>query len=191
VSEPTPVTSPAGVTPAAPDARRRWIVFGGLALLVVVADQISKLWVDAGFAQAWAHGAVSGLAAPTPVIGDFVRIAKSYNSGGLFGLIPASAPILALASIVVIVLLVYTHARAGLGGSMLTTIALGLLLGGALGNLVDRIRLGTVIDWVDMGIGDLRWFTWNIADAAISLSIVALVLASLLPARPDPAEAGR
>jgi signal peptidase II len=76
-------------------------------------------------------------------------------------------------------------------GSMLTTLAFGLLLGGALGNLIDRIRLGAVIDWADMGIGDLRWYTFNVADAAISLSIVTLLLAAFLQSRPAPAGAGR
>jgi signal peptidase II len=176
-------------------SRRHWLVFAGLALLIVVADQASKLWVDAGFPNAWSHQALPGLAAPTPILGDFLRIAKSYNSGGLFGLFNAGAPILAVASIVVIGLLVYVEGRniAGRmeGGSMLTTLAFGFLLGGALGNLIDRIRVGFVIDWADMGIGDLRWYTFNVADAAISLSIVTLLLAAFLQSRPAPAEAGR
>ena len=181
-------------SPTPTDIRRRWFVFGGLAILVVVSDQLTKLWVDAGFARASVHGAGAGLAAPSPILGDFVRIAKSYNDGGLFGLFGAAAPVLAVASVAVFALLVYTQWRTGSEGTILTTIALGLLLGGALGNFVDRIRLGFVIDWVDMGIGDLRWYTFNIADAAISLSIVGLVLAALLPQRParrEPIEAGR
>ncbi|MGH2407508.1 MAG: signal peptidase II [Candidatus Limnocylindrales bacterium] len=178
----------------AADMRRRWLVFGGLAVLVVIADQISKLWVDANFALASARGSGAGLTAPSPILGDFVRVAKSYNDGGLFGLFGTAAPVLAVASVVVIALLVYTQWRTGSEGTILSTIALGLLLGGALGNFFDRIRLGFVIDWVDTGIGDLRWYTFNVADAAISLSIIGLVLAAFLPARPaahEPAEAGR
>ena len=174
--------------------RRRWFVFGGLAILIVVGDQLTKLWVDAGFARASAHGAGAGLAAPTPILGEFVRIAKSYNDGGLFGLFGAAAPVLALASVAVIGVLIYTQWKTGSEATILTTTALGLLLGGALGNFVDRIRLGFVIDWVDMGIGDLRWYTFNVADAAISLSIIGLVLAAFLPQRPPrskPVEAGR
>jgi signal peptidase II len=184
----------AAATPSTTATRGRWLIFGGLAALVVVADQLTKWWVDAGFARASTHGALPGLAAPTPILGDFVRIAKSYNDGGLFGLFGAGAPILAVASVAVIALLVYTQWRTGGSESILTTIALGLLLGGALGNFSDRIRLGFVIDWVDMGIGDLRWYTFNVADAAISLSIVGLVLAAFLPQRlqhREPAEAGR
>ena len=74
--------------------------------------------------------------------------------------------------------------------SWLTTVALGLLLGGAIGNLIDRIRFGYVIDWVDMGIGSWRFYTFNVADSAISIAIV-LLLAAAIFGRPPAAEAGR
>jgi signal peptidase II len=60
------------------------------------------------------------------------------------------------------------------------TVALGLLLGGAIGNLLDRLRFGHVVDFVDMGIGSTRWYTWNVADAAISIAIVLLLAHGLL-----------
>lgn len=176
----------------APVGRRpHWALFGGLAVGVVLADQATKLWVDGAFPLASIHGPVPGLAAPTQVLGDLVRIAKSYNDGGLFGLFDAGAPLLALASLGVIGLLVYMQARAGSAGSVLSTITLGLLLGGALGNLIDRIRLGSVIDFVDMGVGDLRWYTYNVADAAISLAIVGLLLTALGPRRPRADDGAR
>jgi signal peptidase II len=84
-----------------------------------------------------------------------------------------------LVSIAVIGLIVLYHAR--VGRSLYLSIALGLLLGGALGNMTDRLRLGYVVDFVDMGIGDFRWYTFNVADAAISTSIVMLIGAALIP----------
>ena len=173
-----------------PAAVRRWIVFFGLAIGVVVLDQASKAVVDGAFALASAHGPAPGLAEPTPIVADLVRIAKSYNDGGLFGLFDATAPILALASLVVIGILVVVQARSGPRASWLTTIALGLLLGGAIGNLIDRIRYGYVIDWVDMGIGSWRFYTFNVADSAISIAIV-LLLASAIFGRSSADEAGR
>ena len=62
--------------------------------------------------------------------------------------------------------------------------ALGLLLGGALGNMVDRFRLGYVIDWVDIGIGDLRFYTFNVADSAIMPVAILLLLGDGVHARP-------
>ena len=160
------------------DARRRWLVFIGLAVVVFIADQASKLWVDANFQQASVH-ALPGQPQPTPLIAGFVRIAKSYNTGGIFGLFGNSAVVLAIASTVVIALIFIYQWREGTRGSWLLTIALGLLLGGALGNFVDRIRYEHVIDFVDMGIGDWRWYTFNVADSAISLALLALIVLSV------------
>ena len=85
----------------------------------------------------------------------------------------------ALVSLVVVALIVVYHARGGRNAYL--SITLGLLLGGALGNLTDRIRLGYVVDFVDAGIGDLRWYTFNVADAAISFAILLLLAASIWP----------
>jgi signal peptidase II len=189
-----PLEEGAGTLEDSPGVRaggiRRWIVFFGLAIGVVVLDQTSKAVIDAVFALASAHGQVPGLAEPTPVVGDWLRIAKSYNDGGLFGLFDAAAPILALASLFVIGILVVVQARGGPRASWLTTIALGLLLGGAIGNLIDRIRYGYVIDWVDMGIGSWRFYTYNVADSAISIAIVLLLAAAVFGRQPAD-EAGR
>ena len=173
----TAVTGQAGST-AHRSGFASWPVFGGLAALVLVTDQLTKAWVDASFALASPFAAPGSPAAPTPILGDLVRIAKSYNDGGIFGLAGDSAPVLAAASLVVIGIIVVVQARQGRGDPLLT-VALGLLLGGALGNLVDRIRHGHVVDFVDMGVGDTRWYTWNIADAAISVAIVLLLVHGL------------
>jgi signal peptidase II len=166
-------------------ARPRWAIFGALAGGIVVADQVTKRWVDANFQLAYLGSAIRGLAPPTPVLGDLVRIAKSYNDGGLFGLFGTAAPVLAVASLVVIAVIVWFERRAAAAGPLLMTITLGLLLGGALGNLLDRLRLGYVIDFVDMGLGSTRWFTFNVADAAVSLAIVGLLALAVLGDRPD------
>jgi signal peptidase II len=183
---PEPTSTPTSRT----GAIARWLVFGGLALGVVVADQTSKAFIDAAFELAWLQAPVAGLAPPTEILGDLVRIGKSYNDGGLFGLFDAAAPILAIASLGVIGVLVVVQARSGPRASWLTTVALGLLLGGAIGNLLDRIRHGYVIDWVDMGIGSWRFYTFNVADSAISIAIVLLLLSAVI-GRSDAAEDGR
>lgn len=161
--------------------RRRFALFSALALVVVVIDQVTKSWVDGAFKLAWSRSPTPGLADPTPVLGDLVRIAKSYNEGGLFGLFDAAAPVLAAASVVVVGLLIYIQVRGGGTGSWASSVAFGLLLGGAVGNLLDRMRLGFVVDFVDMGIGEVRWFAFNVADAAISLAIVALFVTAFWP----------
>jgi signal peptidase II len=158
----------------------RWAIFAALAGGIVVADQITKRWVDANFQLAYLGSPIPGLAAPTPILGDLVRIAKSYNDGGLFGLFGTAAPVLAVASLAVIAVIVWFERRAAAVGPLLMTITLGLLLGGAVGNLLDRLRLGYVIDFVDAGLGSMRWFTFNVADAGVSLAILGLLAMALL-----------
>jgi signal peptidase II len=163
-------------------ARGRWLLFAVVATVVVIADQVSKLWIDANFLTAPVHPA-PGFPQPTPVLGDFVRIAKAYNTGGIFGLFGNTATILALSSTVVIGLIVVYQWREGTRNAWPLSLALGLLLGGAVGNFIDRVRLGAVIDFVDMGIGSWRFYTFNVADSAISTSLLLFILIGLFGER--------
>ena len=134
-----------------------------------MADQAAKAWLV-------------GFLAPgqsVEVAGDWLRLVHSQNNGGLFGLFSGQAPIFAVASMAVIGLILLYHARSG--RSPLLSVALGLLLGGAIGNLLDRLTRGHVVDFVDAGIGDLRWYTFNLADTGISAAIVLLIVLSIWP----------
>ena len=162
--------------------KKRWLLFASVAIVVVIADQLSKLWIDGSFPIASVH-ALPGQPQPTPVLGEFVRIAKNYNSGGIFGLFGNTAAILALTSTVVIGLIVVYQWREGTRSAWPLSLALGLLFGGAIGNFIDRVRLGAVIDFVDMGIGSWRFYTFNVADSAISTSLLLLILMGLFGER--------
>jgi signal peptidase II len=146
-----------------------WGVFLGIAVVVVVLDQLTKAWLVANV----------GLGEVREVVGDSVRLVHHQNTGALFGLFRDQAILFGLLSIVVIGLIVGYHARSGRSRYM--SIALGFLLGGAIGNLVDRLRLGYVVDFVDIGVGTLRFYTFNVADSAISTAIVLLVAVAFLP----------
>ena len=149
--------------------RAHWTVFGGLAVAIVVVDQLTKAWLQANFAP----GQVA------EVLGDTVRLVFGQNTGALFGLFRDQALLFALASLGVVGLIVVYHGRAA--RSLYLSISLGFLLGGAVGNLIDRIRLGYVVDFVDVGIGNLRFYTFNVADAAISTAIVLLLAVAVVP----------
>jgi len=151
---------------------RHRAAFFGLAAAIIVADQLSKAWIVASFT----------FGEPVEVLGAWVRIWYVANTGALFGLFRDQAAIFAALSIAVIALIIWYHGRAVAGSGVLATLALGLLLGGAVGNFIDRIRLGHVVDFVDMGIPDgWRFYTWNVADAAISTSILLLLLMAIVP----------
>jgi signal peptidase II len=100
----------------------------------------------------------------------------------VFGLFGDSAAVLGVASIGVIGIILWVEATSGVRSPLLT-VALGLLIGGAVGNLVDRLRFGHVIDWVDTGVGSLRFYTFNVADSAISIAVALLLTMSLLGPR--------
>lgn len=151
-----------------------WRLFVALALAVFAADQVVKSWIVANLT----------VGRPVEVVGDYVRLNLSHNTGALFGLFREQAPIFAVFSVVVIGLIVWYQAR--VGRSLLATLALGLLLGGAFGNLADRLQYGYVVDFVDAGIGTLRWYTFNVADAAISCSILLLLVLAFRPEERPP-----
>ena len=175
---PAPASPPAG-SASRPPPTRHWLVFAGLTAAIVAVDQAAKAWITGNLS----------LGEIVPVVGDLLRITYSANNGAIFGLFRDQALLFALVSIVVLGLIVWFESRAG--SSLLITIALGLLLGGAIGNLIDRLRLGYVVDWVDMGIGDWRFYTYNVADAAISTALFLLILSAVLPLwRPAAATRG-
>jgi signal peptidase II len=154
--------------------RALWPQFAILAGAIVVVDQVTKSVLV---------GAL-GPGESTSVVGDLVRFVHARNTGGLFGLFRDGAPVFAIASLGVIALIAWYHGRSGRSPYM--TLTLGLLLGGAIGNLLDRLRFGYVVDWVDTGIGGLRWYTFNVADAAISGALLLLILLALRPALGEP-----
>jgi signal peptidase II len=167
------------VTGVAVRARPRWALFLGIALAVVVVDQLTKAWLVGQLAPGESIA----------VVGDLIRLTFVQNSGALFGLFRDSALIFGVFSIGVIAAIAWYHASAG--RSTLLSIALGLLLGGAIGNLLDRLRLGYVVDFVDVGLGTLRFYTFNVADAAISCALLLLIVSAFLPmVRPSPAPGG-
>lgn len=151
--------------------RARWPIFAGLAVAVLVADQLTKAWLVSFLAPGQR----------TEVVGSYVRLVHSQNTGALFGLFRDQAILFAFVSIGVVGMIIWFHGNAGRNTHL--SIALGLLLGGALGNMTDRFRYGYVVDFVDLGVGDLRWYTFNVADAAISCAILLLLLSAVLPDR--------
>ncbi len=149
--------------------RPHWGPFVGLVTLIVVLDQVTKAWIV---------GQLSG-GRVIVFLDGAVRLIYSENSGALFGMFQGQVVVFALLSLGVIALIVTFHARSGRNPYM--TLTLGLLLGGAIGNAVDRFRLGYVVDFVDGGLGSARFFTFNLADACISGAIVLLFAMAFRP----------
>lgn len=116
---------------------------------------------------------------PAPIVGDWLRIDFIHNSGGLFGMFQGGAPVLALVTVAIVAVLVALEVSSG-WRSWLVTLTLALLLGGAIGNFIDRIRFGYVIDFADIGIGTWRFYIFNIADSAVTISVLLMLALWLL-----------
>jgi signal peptidase II len=113
---------------------------------------------------------------PHEVAGNWVRLTLVYNPGAAFGLNlgPQSRWIFTALTVVALVILgrLYLATRRG---DVARTLALGLVCAGAIGNLLDRLRSGMgVVDFLDVGIGDARWPTFNVADMAVSVGAILL-----------------
>lgn len=163
------------------DALGRLLLFGLLTAAIVLADQLTKAVVDLSFGLSSPSPFAPGepIVPPTPILGGFLQVAKTYNSGAIFGYLQSTAAVFALGTLVVAAAIIWYEVTRGWRGPLLLTIALGFLLGGAIGNLIDRLRVGYVIDFADMGIGSVRWYSFNVADASVSTAIVLIVVVGL------------
>jgi signal peptidase II len=146
-----------------------------ISLLVLVLDQASKLLADAMLA----------LHQPVLLIPS-LAITKVYNAGAAFSFLGDAGGwqrwfFIGLAVLISIVLLVWL--RRLKAGERMTALALALILGGAIGNLVDRVLYGYVIDFIDVYYDSWHWPTFNVADSAITAGAALLLLEALSDGR--------
>jgi len=149
---------------SAGDRRVFWIT----GVSVVVVDFLTKMTAESVLLRT----------AGMPVLGDWFQLRLVYNSGAAFGLDvgPYSRWIFLAVALVAVVAL-YRMSLSTPSGDTFRLMSLALVSGGALGNLIDRIRNPQgVVDFLDMGFGVHRWPTFNVADMAISLGAFALAI---------------
>ena len=144
---------------------RAALVVASTALVLYAADQLSKALVVSALEPGESFN----------VLGDFVRIWYVQNSGAAFSLFPGAIWLFLPVTVVALVMIGYFF-RAFRDRSPAIHIVLGTILAGTLGNLTDRLRLGYVVDFISVGIGDWRFPTFNVADAAVVLGIGLLVV---------------
>jgi signal peptidase II len=158
----------------------RGLLFLGLAALVVIADRITKRVMEDRL-----RGQPS-----VPVVDDILRLTYVENRGAAFGLLQDQTTFFVLVGILVIGVIAASYRYLPRSGFLLH-LALGLQLGGAIGNLIDRIRQGYVVDFVDFGYHANWWPVFNVADSAIVVGVALLALNALSPNPADhPAHVG-
>jgi signal peptidase II len=147
------------------------LIFWPLVVVLVVADRITKSVAEE---LLWPRGV------PHPVFGDWFRWTLVYNPGAAFGLHlgPYSRWIFLALTVGALAILFHLY-RTTEAGHRWRIVAVGLVSAGAIGNLIDRIvSPNGVVDFIDIGVGDMRWPTFNVADMAVSTG--AFLLAAVL-----------
>jgi signal peptidase II len=161
------IASTANSAKKMPKSSSRAVWFWPAIIVLVILDRVTKNWAEV---------ALQPRGVPREVFGDGVRLTLVYNPGAAFGLHlgPWSRWIFLCLTIGALFILVrlYMHTRAG---ERIRALALGLVTAGAIGNLIDRIisPIG-VVDFLDVGVGDWRWPTFNVADMAVSVGAILL-----------------
>jgi signal peptidase II len=156
-------------------------LYAGGTLLVLVLDQATKMWITSCMT----------LYSTTPIVPGFLHFTLVTNRGALFGFLhnladPYRGLLFTSIPVMAILLILFFQFRTTIADSIAQT-GLALILGGALGNLIDRLRLGYVIDFVDVFVGEHHWPAFNVADSTICVGVSLLVLDLLLKGRQEEA----
>ena len=168
--------------PSAGADRLRPVLFWVVVLGVVIADLITK---------AIAEYALMPRGLPREVIGEYVRFTLVYNPGAAFGLSLGDHSRWIFMALTIGALFVLSRLyRTTRDDDWPRTLALGLVCAGAVGNLIDRVRspMG-VVDFIDVGVGDMRWPTFNVADMDVSVGAFLLAWVLLVEDSQTPATA--
>lgn len=153
------------------------------SLLVVIADQITKLFIKSNY--------ITGV--PHDIIGNIIRFTFVENSGVAFGIhVGKYLPIITFLSFFAIALVCY-YLYIERKKRVELRLGLALILGGALGNMIDRVlmfalpqKYSGVVDFIDIGINSYRWYIFNIADASVTVGITLILIYSLFLEEKQP-----
>lgn len=145
--------------------KHRWLIPLIISLVILIADQISKIWIVEQL------GPEPALKYKT-IIGDWFRFVYSQNTGIAFNFFPDMSPVFIITSVLISALVIYGYIAHLPNRSLFVQFSIGLILGGAMGNTIDRIRMGFVIDFIQVG----WWPVFNVADSAITTGAVILAI---------------
>jgi signal peptidase II len=158
------VSASAGALRTSTFFRKGALLFFGTTLAVIALDQWTK-----GLARTHLLGNDGDGPRSIPLLGEYIRLTYVQNRGAAFGLLQDQTTFFILVGVIVIVVIIASYRQLKEPGWLLN-LCLGLQMGGALGNLVDRIRYGYVVDFVDLTF----WPVFNVADSAICVGVALL-----------------
>ena len=149
--------------------------------MVILADQLSKIWIKNNLIL-WES---------REILGSFIKFSHVKNPGMAFGIsVGEFGIVVTILSFAATLFIAYFHWQERFNHPLIV-IGLALILGGAIGNLIDRSSIffmehyKGVVDFIDVGIGTSRWYTFNIADSAVTVGIVLYLLHTLFTHKPS------
>lgn len=151
-----------------PGEGRRALIYGGVVGIIVALDALTK-----GIAQRTLPPYQ-----PVPVIGDVLRLTYIYNPGAAFGMhLGQHSRYLFLSLTIIVLVVLFFWYRSTPASDRLRLIAIATVSGGAIGNLIDRVRSSRgVVDFLDIGFGAVRWPVFNVADIAVTSGALLLAI---------------
>lgn len=151
--------------------KKKYLILSATVVAVVLLDLITKAYIDSHMSL---HESVV-------FIGGFLNITYVRNPGAAFSFLASASPVFRsvffLAVTVLAIILVLYYIAKSKTEEPFMIFALSLILSGALGNFIDRVRLGEVIDFIDVHLGDYHWPAFNVADSAITVGAFIMLLA--------------
>lgn len=152
--------------------QRKKLPFLTVSLIVIALDQLSKLWIVRRIAL---YGSID-------IIPGFFRLFHIRNTGAVWGILDRNSPaitlVLTLFSVAAFLVMLWLFHKTDLS-CRLDLVALSLIMGGALGNIIDRIRYGYVVDFIELYHGSYHFPTFNIADSALTVGVTLLIISIL------------
>jgi len=177
---PVEASAAPGAAPVPGDLNKALLMLG-VAGVVVLFDFLTKQWVVSSLTLHY----------PQPVVGDVIRLTYTHNPGAAFGInIGEHSRLFFLGlSLVALGALGWMYAATP-RRDLLRLLALALVCGGAVGNIIDRLRYDAgVVDFIDIGLGAHRFWIFNVADSAVSIGAVLLLISFYLEESREPGEA--
>lgn len=157
-------------------AVRYWLLLIAIVATTLVVDQLSKRWVVQNLA-------VGDTRQPIPAAADYFQITRSANTGAAFGFFPQAGTFILVFAVIVVIAMLFFYPRLP-ADALLSRISIGLIVGGALGNVIDRVQYDHVVDFIHYRIPGVISNVSNLADHAIVLGVMIILLEGLIFNRP-------
>ncbi|MDE2857308.1 MAG: signal peptidase II [Chloroflexota bacterium] len=159
---------------------RKWFILLGAIIVAAIIDQASKGWIVDNLEP---YQSVQ----PIPTLAPFFQLTRSSNTGAAFGILPAAGNLFLLLAFLIIGIMLW-HFRSAAPGARFLPLATGIVIGGAFGNVIDRLQYGHVIDFIHYQIPGLVSNVSNLADHAIVGGVLLIIGESFLRERKLKAE---